>query len=459
VGIFNYFIYPLIDYYYTVSYKFDIGHHVYIKSIQSNVLNLSILPNANTMKNAKCPIQEIPHGVVKDAATKTPSPKTTQDRVAADQENGTETQSNVWAEAFWKTCGAMLHRLNRRSQVKTVYNMFVSSKHAPEGLESRGFSQVLYSLCHDGRVCTTHFGTITWTYDWRQCNWLDITPHPPCDGMESTPDIEDYAARFFKSLEHVLRKLSNVREISFVFELWFNYHTPSSEECGRSLVPFARILFALSRRPLELCRVSKKSGKTMVTWTHKRKATIKKSHRKRDLVSKKKVYDCRTPDQRDADSRDRRGFTDKDWQEGVNARTTSFMDSLKRSSTSGGDGPCFVINTSSDGIKHLVSHNHPLAEGLIEAVVQGQFAVCDISARTRYIDVWVGGPQRGEDPEVTEAAKIRFLKTRLDIDYGVVRDGEREGIRRLKINLAPLRLTIDELVEVSQLSWRMMNGC
>lgn len=191
----------------------------------------------------------------------------------ADQQNGTETRSNLIAYSFWKKLGRLFNRFRSRRCLNELYNMFISSSLFPEDLAEtpRCFNQVLFSLVHDGKICRVTKGQIHWKFNWRLCDPLDVRKEKSCVGMDLDEHVVEVAEMFFTENTHSLRQLRNHREIKFFYELWSSTHdsvvlacadlrdVPTKVDPGvldysmYGIPLFGRILFALSSE--KKCRV------------------------------------------------------------------------------------------------------------------------------------------------------------------------------------------------------------
>ena len=223
-----------------------------------------------------------------------------------DNENGTETRSNLIAYCFWKKIGRLIIRFKTRRSLREIYNMFISSSHFPEDLKEtpRSFNQVLFSLCHDGKVCRVVKGKIQWKFNWKSCDTLTVLKEESCSGLELDDHVREIASMFLTENAHSLRWLRNYREIKFFYELWSSTHddvvlicsTPDPRDVPTKVDPimgrvhmlgiprFGRILFALSAD--NECRVISRSGRApIVHWGMNDKFYQKKSSHKSNEVS------------------------------------------------------------------------------------------------------------------------------------------------------------------------------
>ena len=208
-------------------------------------------------------------------------------KVAPDQQNGTETRSNLIAYCFWKKMGRLLHRFKSRRSINELYNMFISSSYFPEDLKEtpRCFNQVLFSLAFDGKVCRVSRGQVYWKYNCHICDDLHVTQSESCAGLEVDDVVRSAARMFFDENKHSLRWLKNFREIKFFYELWSSTHddimlscayppdyrdvpikTDPAEAVGMLGPPlFGQILFAISKE--KKCRViSRHEHAPIVHW-------------------------------------------------------------------------------------------------------------------------------------------------------------------------------------------------
>lgn len=157
--------------------------------------------------------------------------------------NGTEYYANIIARCFWNSCGTILHKYNSRNEVYKIYNYWCNSALYPQGLRKyfRNFSQVLYSLVHDGNVCGVIGNSyIRWSYNSQECppqylHWdYDLQSELGKYIHADTPNDFIYASRtdcvvsnsrrlakiFYLKMGHLCARLNTISDLLFLYVIW-----------------------------------------------------------------------------------------------------------------------------------------------------------------------------------------------------------------------------------------------
>lgn len=157
--------------------------------------------------------------------------------------NGTEYYSNIIARCFWDSCGSILYKYSYRNDVYKIFYYWSNSVLYPKGLKDyfRNFSQVLYSLVHEGNVCKViQSYHIEWSYNPLECppkylHWdynlkselgRYIHADTPNDFLyASKKDIvisnsRLFAKKFYLEMGHLLIHLDNINDLLFLYVVW-----------------------------------------------------------------------------------------------------------------------------------------------------------------------------------------------------------------------------------------------
>ena len=157
--------------------------------------------------------------------------------------NGTEYYSNITARCFWESCGSILYKYTDRKNVSKIYYFWIKSALYPTGLKnnSRDFSQVLYSLVHDGQVCKVIKNNyIDWSYIPYMCppkylHWeynlqLELGEHihadTPNDFLYASrqdyvvSNSRKFAKKFYLQMGHLLIHLHSISDLLFLYVVW-----------------------------------------------------------------------------------------------------------------------------------------------------------------------------------------------------------------------------------------------